>query len=341
MVYRTIAAAAVMVVILAAATNIRGDQDIPDELFRKIFYTLEKTMGISVNPGKINVKLISGKVTMPSIVLEHSVQGKWAVIKNAQFPLGLMFGTVKPAGATVQVERLDVKIDLGKGKFWNSSTADGKPIPGSPNLVVGKMNFESVNVTLKHGKSHSLQIKDARATISKVNIPATAWSRGDAPIGVWARATMEGGRIFIEGWNGQADLEKLDVKFNSEILTLGKLLVSLPGRGRIALAGKVDCIGAEPSRYDLSISMEEFKLFPESPESTECTASGKLKLKGKKGKLKITGELKADGIMNRQWKYKNCASEVKLDIAVVDTGKEKKKTGSISGSICGGKVALN
>lgn len=321
--------------VILGTSGLRGDEKKPEDIFRKIFYALESTMGITINPSKFQVKLLSGKVMVPSIVLKHPVQGKWAVIKNAEFPLGLLFGTVKASQADVRVGKLDVKLDLGKAKFWDRGTEDGKPMSGAPNLVAGKIRFGSANITLTHGGQAALRIRNAKATLSKVRIPAEAWSRGDAPMGVWAKAELKGGTISLEGSGLEAALKKLSVTFNSEIMTLGTLEIDVPGKGRLTLAGRVDCLGAEPGVYDLSVGVSDFILFPGCPG-----AGGTLKLKGKKGALKVTGKLTADEIRETTWKRDSCSSAVKLAVGLEQKGKKPGKTGAISGNLCKGKITL-
>jgi hypothetical protein len=330
------AAAFLTAALVLASAGLRGDEKKPDDVFRKIFFALESTMGITINPSKFQVKLLSGKVVVPSIVLKHPVQGTWAVIKNAEFPLGLLFGTVKAEKADVRVGKIDVKLDLGKAKFWDRGTKDGKPMSGAPNLVAGKICFDSANITLTQGGSAALRIKNARATLSKVKIPAEAWSRGDAPMGPWAKAHFKGGTIALDGPGLEADLKKLSVSFNSEIMTLGALEIDVPGRGTLRADGRVDCLGAEPGAYDLSVDVTGFVLSPGSPGS----AAGTLKLKGKKGALKVTGKLTADEIRETGWKRDSCSSAVKLAVGLEQKGKKPGKTGSISGNFCKGKISL-
>jgi len=320
-----------------ASAGLRGDEKKPDDIFRKIFYALESTMGITINPSKFQVKLLAGKVTVPSIVLKHPQQGKWAVIKNAEFPLGLLFGTVKAEQADVRVARIDVKLDLGKAKFWDRGTADGKPLSGAPNLTAGKIRFGSANITLTQGGAAALRIKDAKATLSKVKIPAEAWSRGDAPMGVWAKADLKGGTISLDGSGLEAALKKLSLAFNAEIMTLNTLEIDVPGRGALSVTGRVDCLGAEPGVFDLSVGVSDFVL------SSGCQgsgAAGTLKLKGKKGAFKVTGKLTADEIKETSWNRDSCSSAVKLAVGLVQKGKKPGKAGSVSGNLCKGKITL-
>jgi hypothetical protein len=314
-----------------------GGKKNPDEIFRQIFYALEKTMGIKISPSGFNISLLAGKVSVPSMVIEHPVQGKFAVLKNIEFPIGLLLGTVKPEQATVQIDRADVVIDLSKGKFWDSGTSDGKPIPGAPDLVAGKIVFKSASVTVRHGGAGAVLVKDTKAALSKVDIPAESWSRGDAPAGTWARASMEGGGISLEGAGLGADLESLEIAFNAEVMSVDKLEMSIPGHGKVALQGKVDCGGGEPGGYDLSVSLESFKLFHDEPVDP---AGGALKLKGKKGSMVLKGCLAAGGMKSRTWSRPNCKSGIKLDIKVKKAQSTKKASGSISGNLCSGKISM-
>ena len=327
-------------IFLAAAlfmvsASLRGDEPKPEDLFRKIFHAIEKTMGITINPSKFQVKLLDGKVAVPSIVIKHPAQGTWAVIKNAQFPLGLLFGTVKAADATIQVGRIDVTLDLAKGKFWDQGTSDGKPIAGAPDLVVGKVVFASANVTVRHGDSPAIVVKNAKASLTKVRIPAEAWSAGSAPGGVWGKVEMKGGTIAQEGLGIEAVLEELGVSFKAEVLSLRTLAADVPGRGKIAATGKIDCGGGEPRAYDLTIALEGFKLFS---DGSGAGSAGTLKLKGKKGAVKLTGSLETGVQKKKSWKVAGCTSKVKLAIGLVDPAKPKGKAGSITGTLCAGKV---
>jgi hypothetical protein len=328
-------------IFLAAAlavvsANLHGDEPKPEDLFRKIFNAIETTMGITINPSKFQVKLLDGKVTVPSIAIKHPVQGTWAVIKNAQFPLGLLFGTVKAADATIRVGRVDVTIDLSKGKFWDQGTSDGRPIPGAPDLVVGKVVFDSANVTVRHGDAPAIVIKNAKASLMKVSIPAEAWSAGNAPGGVWGKLEMKGGTIAQEGLGIEAALEEIGVSFKAGELSLRTLTADVPGRGKIAATGKIDCGGGEPRAYDLTIALDGFKLFPDGAGSA---SAGTLKMKGKKGAVKLTGSLET-GVkkQKKSWKVAGCSSKVKLAIGLVDPAKPKGKAGSITGTLCAGKV---
>ncbi len=322
----------------AAASNKAGDHPKPNDLFRAAFYPLEKTMGITINPSKLKLSLLSGKVKIPKTVIEHPVQGKFAVIRDIEFPIGLLLETVKPEKAVIEVGSIDVSIDLGDGKFWDSRTSDGKPIPGAPNLHAGRINFNSINLVMKHGKAGSLRIEGAEGSLMDVNIPAADWSRGDAPMGVWAKAKMKGGQIFFEGLNVKGNLDNLDMLFNSEIMFLKDLRVTLPGRGKIAASGNVDCIGAEPKTYDLSLALDGFKLMTKGGDG-DNEASGTLKLAGKKGDLKIKGDLKAGNLEAMKWQLNDCGTPIKIDIRVLKEGSDKKKIGSISGNLCKGKVS--
>ena len=319
----------------AAVSDTAGDQLKPSDLFRSAFYPLEKTMGITINPSKIKLRLLSGKVKIPQTVIDHPVQGKFAVIRDIEFPIGLLLETIRPEKAVIEVGSLDVGIDLGNGKFWDNGTSDGKPIPGAPNLHAGTINFKSVNLVVKHGKAGVLHIEGAKASLLDVNIPATDWSKGDAPMGVWAKLKMQGGEIFIEGLNAKAVLDKLDLLFNSEVMFLKDLQVTLPGRGKIAASGNVDCIGAEPGTYDLSLALHEFKLMSKGGDHE---ASGTVKLVGKKGDLKIKGDLKAEKLEAMKWQLDDCRTPIKLDIRVLKEGSDKKKIGSISGNLCKGRI---
>jgi hypothetical protein len=323
--------------VLAAASVGGKDKSDPRDLFREMFRPIEKTMGIRINPGKFKVKLFSGKVGLPSIVVEHPVQGKWAVMKNVEFPLGFFFGTSDPRKNPIAVGDIRVEIDLGRGKFWDRSTPDGKPAAGSPDLVVGKVVFESADIILKHGKGRSIVIEGTRAALMKVRIPAESWSRGDAPEGVWARASMRGGKISLGGAGLEGKLKKLDVKFDSEIFSIQDLAVDVPGRGGIAVRGTVDCKGAEPHRYDLSVALDGFAL---RPGSSGCGASGVLELEGKKKGFKLRGAVEAGNLEAGSWKLENCSSDVKFDIVVKDPAakKKNKKAGKITGSICKGRI---
>ncbi|MFH1435790.1 MAG: hypothetical protein ABIJ56_08760 [Pseudomonadota bacterium] len=319
----------------AASSGTAGVQPEPNDLFRAAFYPLEKTMGITINPSKLKLSLLTGKVKIPKTVIEHPVQGKFAVIRDIEFPIGLLLETIRPEKAVIQVGSVDVSIDLGNGKFWDSRTSDGKPIPGAPNLKAGAINFKSVNLVMKHGKAGSLRIEGAEASLMDVNIPAADWSRGDAPMGVWAKAKMKGGQISFEGLNVKGSLDKLDMLFNSEVMFLKDLQVTLPGRGRITASGNVDCIGAEPKTYDLSLALDGFKLMS---KGAEPEASGTLKLAGKKGGLKIKGELKAGKLETMEWQLDDCVTPINLDIRVLEEGSDKKKIGSISGNLCKGNI---
>lgn len=317
------------------SVNLRGDEPKPEDLFRKIFHAIEKTMGITINPSKFQVKLLDGKVTVPSIVIKHPVQGTWAVIKNAQFPLGLLFGTVKASDATIRVGRVDVTLDLAKGKFWDQGTSDGKPIPGAPDLVVGKVVFDSANVTVRQGDAPAIVVKNAKASLMKVKIPAEAWSAGSAPGGTWGKVEIKGGTITQEGLGIEAALEELGVSFKAEVLSLRTLTADVPGRGKIAATGKIDCGGGEPRAFDLTFTLDGFKLFQDG--AGEATA-GTLKMKGKKGAVKLTGSLETGVQKKKSWKVAGCSSKVKLAIGLVDPAKPKGKAGSITGTLCAGKV---
>jgi len=312
------------------------DQKSPEDLFRQLFFPIEKTMGIKISPSKLQVSLLSGKVTVPEIVLEHPVQGKFATLKGIEFPLGFLFGTVQPGDGAIEVQEAVVSLTLSDGKFWDQKTADGKPIPGAPNIMAGKIHFKKATVSVRQGKASPLVLEGTEATISGVKLPATAWSKGDAPAGVWAKLALKGGKAYREGGGAKWALKGLELAFNAEMLQVKDLRVEAEGGGSIAAKGSIDCLGAEPRLFDLTLSLAGWKPFP---GDDAFALGGDLKLSGKKGQLKIGGTVEAAQAVEKSWDRQECNWGIVLDVKVVRAGDPGKTLlGKISGDVCHGKI---
>jgi len=304
-----------------------------EEIFRQIFYPLEKSMRITINPSKFQVSLLQGKVTLPKLDVGHPEQGTFARVRNIEFPLGLVLGTVKPGDATITAQEAVFAIDLAKERFWDNGAPEGKPIPGSPDLVSGTIRMLKTDVTIRRGAKGPLSIAGAEATLSGVSIPAASWTKGEAPAGRWARLSMKGGTIALGGALPAASLERLDVSFTGNVLRVEELRLSVPGAGGVKGSGTIACPSGAPGAHDLAFALDAFRLFPSDPASPAVT--GTLALKGKKGALALSGTLAADGLKEASWQRQGCASTVKLKAKVV-AGTQQML---LSGSLCAGKLS--
>ncbi len=307
----------------------------PDRFFRHIFSPEETNMKITIEPLGFEISLLTGRVSIPRAVVEHSEQGKFATMEKIEFPLGLLLGAVPPQKVEIKIEKAALVLDLSKKRFWNESTVDGKPLNGAPDLVVGKIAILSATMRILNGKEGGLTVKNTAVLLSQIDIPAEDWCRGDAPAGRWAKISMKGGKISLEDAGLEADLVGFEAAFDAAVMHIEKMEIWVADHGNIGITGKVIFREGVPERYDMTISLVDFLVCRQDPA---CSVTGNMKLKGRKNSLSLRGTLLAKGMRKQNWWRQRCASKIKIDLRTTAEEGGKKTLGSIAGTLCQGKM---
>jgi hypothetical protein len=307
-----------------------------DELFRPV----EQAMGIDIKASKMKLNLLSGEVTVGSILLAHPKQGKVATASSVHFPFGALIGVSDPMKASTVMEKLRLKIDFGGDRFWRVTPPGGGPIPGAPSLEIGNLDVRNGAVELAHGNGPTVRLTGFKARLNKLKVPGKVWSRGQVPTGRWAEATLSGGQLKIDNLDDAVQIDEASFHFTSTKFHISSLEGSLAQGGKVTLKGTVDMSSGRPSLYDLTVEIDKAKI--ERPD-VQAVASGRLTLKGPPGGLKVYGKLALSNVgMLRaaKWSRKPCSGKTKISVTLVPEKGSKYKKAKMKGSLCQGRITF-
>ena len=311
------------------------------EAIDRVFDPIEEAMGIDVKASGIKVNILGASLDVGSLTLTHPDQGKFARISGVRALLGVVLGVTDPKKSAIVVEDLDLDLDFAGDRFWRVASSGGKPIPGAPNLYIGKLDVRDADVTLVNGKGGSMKAEGVEGEIRKLKLPGKVWSKGDVPNGRWVEASLEGGTLAIAGLPQKLDLEELDFYFKSSVLHVTQLKGDLEGGGTVTIAGRVHMTTGKPTSYDMVVDIDDLPI--DRPHLT-AMASGRLLVQGPAGDLKIGGKLDLTDVgtlRSAKWSRTGCNSKVKLAVTLAPETGSQFKPAEMTGSLCKGRITTD
>jgi hypothetical protein len=308
--------------------------------FDGLFEPVEKAMGIDIESTKLKLDLMTGRVSIATATITHPTQGAVARATCLAFPFGAIAGTSDPAKARADIDELALGVDFEKDRFWKVSPAGGGPIPGAPALVLGRLGVASGTARLADGEGSTVTLDGFSAEVRKLDVPGETWSKGEVPEARWVEGTLAGGLLALAGFPFAVHVGKARFHFVSKTFHLTRLEGELEGGGKVSISGTVDMSGGRPSGYDLAVELEGAHI--DRPD-LEASATGKLALSGKPGKLKLSGRLTLDDVVrleDAKWSLDACPAAMKLSI-VLEPGSGAKAGGAkLKGTACKGKLVV-
>ncbi len=339
------AAAAVLIVpsallLMAPPSAGKSDPEQPDasKAFHGLFAMLEQVMGIDVVPSDIKLNLLQGQVTVGKIEFDHPDQGNFAIARNVSFPLGTILGISDSKKATTLMKELDISLDFGGVRFWKGASPGGGPVPGAPDLKMGKLKIAKGSIHLSHGEGSMIELMGMKCSIKNLSLPGKLWSQGKVPDVRWAEAHFVGGTVRMDGVPDTILLEEANFELTSTILQVKKLTGTLETGGKLSMAGRVDLKSGAPSGYDLVVDLDQVEI---DRAGVEAIASGRLEVKGVPGSIVVGGVLDLtdiDTLRSEKWTREKCSGKTKLDLTLLPESGSKFKQAKVKGSICRGRV---
>lgn len=315
--------------------SIPGD---PVALFDVVFRPVEKAMGIDLKVSGLKVNLLTGQMTIGKVTGTHPKQGNFAVVKGLRFPFAAIAGLADPSKSYTVVQKLNLKLDFGCKPFWKVKSPTGAPIPGTPNLKLGKLAIENGSVKLKHGNGPTLKISGFSGEVSKLRLPAKLWSKGKVPSSRWVEAELRGGSIQMSGISHELLLSRASFHFNSSTFHITSFEGTLQGGGKLTLGGEVKMRGGKPKAYDLIVKLDEVPL--DRPGVT-AVATGSLVVKGPAGHVKVGGKLDLDDVGDlraAKWSSEGCSDKVSLAVTLAPSEESGFQSAKMLGSMCRGRI---
>jgi hypothetical protein len=312
----------------------------PAEAFSALFEPIEEAMGVTIKAGKMKLNLLSGKVDIAGVRLSHPKQGTFAKATGIMFACGALVGASDPLKAHTSIDEVEVSVDFGGTRFWKVVPPEGGPIPGAPALEMGKLEIRSGMVKLFNGKSAHVSLEGFKANVKQLKVPGKIWSQGKVPAGRWGDITIQGGSFKMSALPYGVDVEKASFHMASRTFHVDAFEASLAAGGGISLEGNVEMAGGSPSAYDLVAELASFRI---DRPNLEATASGRLTVTGKPGKVKIGGKLILSDVVTLhavKWARDSCKSELLLSVLLVPEKGSKFKKAKLKGSTCKGRIVL-
>ena len=312
----------------------------PVEAFSELFGPVENAMGVSIKAGKMKLNLLSGQLEISSVILRHPGQGKFASASGIAFPFGALVGATDPLEAKTSMDELEADIDFGGDRFWKVQSPGGGPIPGAPALEMGRLSIGRGQVRLSHGKGVWVRLDGFKGAVKQLKVPGKTWSQGKVPAGRWADISIQGGTFSMSGQPHAVDLGKATFHMAGNTFTVDTFEATLAAGGEVSLSGTVQMTGGGPSDYDLTLDLASVRI---DRPGLEATLSGKIRVTGKPGKVKLGGTLSlvdVEALEATKWSRPACTSELLLGIKLVPEKGSKLKKAMLKGTTCKGRIVL-
>lgn len=311
----------------------------PSDAFEQLFGPVEEAMGIDIKAGKMKMNLLSGQVSVPLISGTHPTQGKFGIAEGVRFPFGAVIGASDPKKASVSVDALRIDLDFDGDRFWKVVPPGPGHIPGTPSLDLGHLAIGKGRLKLNDGKN-SMKLTGFSGAVKNLALPGKIWSRGTVPKGRWAEASIDGGKLKYSGHPFSIAVARGAFHFVSSRFHIDELVGTLSTGGDVSFEGTVDMAGGRPSGYDVTLALTRARI---SRPNLSALATGTLALKGKPGKIKLSGKLALEDVESLEatkWSVIPCSGKIFLDISLLPEKGSKIKKAKIKGTTCKGRITL-